>query len=147
MMCKIGDIIVVKKYIGDDGQTIDKQHSFVVIDDTPDMVEGISYDLVANVMSSFKNEEHKNRKLSHKENLEVVSDSIISKTKNSRDGYIKADQLFYFDKSKLDYYVFAQITPELLDELIRLIVELRIENKIKMNIKNIENVKDTTPVC
>ena len=89
MMCKIGDIIVVKKYIGDDGQTIDKQHSFVVIDDTPDMVEGISYDLVANVMSSFKNEEHKNRKLSHKENLEVVSDSIISKTKNSRDGYIK----------------------------------------------------------
>ena len=51
------------------------------------------------------------------------------------------------DKSKLDYYVFAQITPELLDELIRLIVELRIENKIKMNIKNIENVKDTTLVC
>lgn len=58
-MCKIGDIIVVKKYIGDDGKVIDKQHSFVVIDDNADCVGGISYDLVTNVMSSFKDEEHK----------------------------------------------------------------------------------------
>lgn len=142
-MCKIGDIIVVKKYIGDDGKIIDKQHSFVVIDDNPDIVEGISYDIVTNVMSSFKNQEHKERKLSYKENLEITSDNIISNNKNSKGGYIKADQLFYFDKSKLDYYVFAQITPELLDELIKLIIELRIENKLKMNI---ENIKDTTTV-
>lgn len=137
-MCKIGDIIVVKKYIGDDGKVINKQHSFVVIDDNPDKVEGISYDLVTNVMSSFKDEEHKKRKLSHKENLPIVSDDIISNTKNGKDGYIKADQLFYFDKSRLDYYVFAQISPELLDELIRLIIELRIERKVKMNIRNLE---------
>lgn len=137
-MCKIGDIIVVKKYIGDDGKVINKQHSFVVIDDNPDKVEGISYDLVTNVMSSFKDEEHKKRKLSHKENLPIVSDDIISNTKNGKGGYIKADQLFYFDKSRLDYYVFAQISPELLDELIRLIIELRIERKVKMNIRNLE---------
>lgn len=137
-MCKIGDIIVVKKYVGDDGTVIDKQHSFVVINDNPDKVEGIAYDMVANVMSSFKNEEHKKRKLSHKENLEVVSDNIVSNIKNSKSGYIKADQLFYFDKSKLDYYVFASISPELLDELIRLIIELRVEGKLKMNIENIK---------
>lgn len=58
-------------------------------------------------MSSFKNQEHKERKLSYKENLEITSDNIISNNKNSKGGYIKADQLFYFDKSKLDYYVFA----------------------------------------
>ena len=136
-MCKIGDIIVVKKYIADDGKIINKQHSFVVIDDNVDKIEGISYDLVTNVMSSFKNEEHRKRKLSYKENIEITSKDIYSKQKNTKKGYIKADQLFYFDKSKLDYYVFASVTPELLDELIRIIIELRYENKLKMNIKNI----------
>lgn len=145
-MCKIGDIIVVKKYIGDDGKTIDRQHSFVVIDDNPDSVGGISYDLVTNVMSSFKDEEHRRKKLSYKGNMEITSDDIISNTKNGKSGYIKADQLFYFNKSKLDYYVFAQVDRELLDELIRLIIELRYERKLKMNIKNIEEDKDTTPV-
>lgn len=144
-MCKIGDIIVVKKYIGDDGKVINKRHSFVVIDDNPDKVAGISYDLVANVMSSFKDEEHRNRKLSHKENLEVTSDSIVSNYKNNKSGYIKADQLFYFDKSKLDYYVLARVTPELLDELIRLIIELRYEQKLKMNIENIKI--EETSIC
>lgn len=145
-MCKIGDIIVVKKYIGDDGKIIDRQHSFVVIDDNPDSVGGISYDLVTNVMSSFKDEEHRRKKLSYKENIEITSDDIISNTKNGKSGYIKADQLFYFKKNKLDYYVFAQVDRELLDELIRLIIELRYERKLKMNIKNIEEDKDTTPV-
>ena len=143
-MCKIGDIIVIKKYIGDDGKVIDKQHSFVVIDDNADCVGGISYDLVTNVMSSFKDEEHKRKKLSHKENLEIRSDNIISNTKNGRDGYIKADQLFYFDKSMIDYYVFARVDEELFDELIRLIIELRYENKVKMNIKNLNNINETS---
>ena len=142
-MCKIGDIIVVKRYIGDDGKVIDRQHSFVVIDDNADCVQGIAYDLVTNVMSSFKDEEHKKKKLSHKENLAITSDDIISNSKNSNDGYIKADQLFYFDKSRLDYYVFGQVDRELLDELIRLIVELRYENKLKMNIKNLEEERET----
>lgn len=83
-MCKIGDIIVVRKYIGDDNKIIDKQHSFVVIDDNPDVVEGISYDLVTNIMSSFKDEEHRKRKLSYKENLEITSDDIVSNTKMVR---------------------------------------------------------------
>ena len=142
-MCKIGDIIVVKKYIGDDGKVINNQHSFVVIDDNPDSVGGISYDIVTNVMSSFKDEEHRVKKLSHKENLEVTSNDIISNTKNGRNGYIKADQLFYFDKSKLDYYVFAEVSRELLDELIRLIIELRYERKLKMNVKNLQEEKES----
>lgn len=136
MMCKIGDIIVVNEYIGDDGKKI-RKHSFIVIDDTPGSIRGLKYDLVTNVMSSFKNEEHKEKKLRHKENLGVESDDIISPIKNDKSGYIKADQLFYFDKSKLDYYVFAHIEPELLDELIRLIIELQVENKLKANTRNL----------
>jgi len=55
-MCKIGDIIVIEKYIGEDGKMIHR-HSFVVISDKEGYIEGLKYDLVTNVMSSFKNEE------------------------------------------------------------------------------------------
>lgn len=78
--------------------------------------------------------------------MEITSDDIISNTKNGKSGYIKADQLFYFNKSKLDYYVFAQVDRELLDELIRLIIELRYERKLKMNIKNIEKENYSKPL-
>ncbi len=70
----------------------------------------------------------------------VIDDSIdiIFGTKNSREGYIKADQLYYFKKDKLNYYVLATISEDLLNELIKLIVELELENKLKQNTKNIE---------
>lgn len=135
-MCKIGDIIVVDKYIGDDGKEV-KKHSFIVIDDTKGEIGGLQYDLVTNVMSSFKNEDHKKRKLSFKENLKIESDDIISPIKNDKSGYIKADQLIYFNKKKIKYYVFAHIDEELLDELIRLIIELKYENKLKANTQNL----------
>ncbi len=38
-MCKFGDVIVVKEYVGDDGVVL-KQHSFVVIDDNPGIIKG-----------------------------------------------------------------------------------------------------------
>ena len=67
-MCKIGDIIVIDKYIGDDGKEISK-HSFIEINDQPDFIEGLKYDFVTNVMSSFKNIEHKIKKLKFMENI------------------------------------------------------------------------------
>ena len=140
-MCKVGDIIVIEEYIGEDG-TILPKHSFVVIDDTADKIKGLKYDFVANVMSSFKNDEHKAKKLRFKENLPITSDDIISETTNGKDGYIKADQLHYFDKSKIKYYVLASINTELLDELIRLIIELEVEDKLKQNTKNIETQEE-----
>ena len=56
-------------------------------------------------MSSFKDEKHKHRKLKYKENVGIKSDDIISDNKNNKEGYIKADQLFYFNKKKIKYYV------------------------------------------
>lgn len=141
-MCKVGDIIVVEKYVGEDG-TVLPRHSFVVVDDNADEISGLKYDFVANVMSSFKDDRHKTKKLKFKENLGITSEDIISDTKNGRDGYIKADQLYYFKKKKLKYYVFASINDELLDELIKLIIELEVENKLKQNTKNLEQEKVT----
>ncbi len=135
-MCRIGDIIVVKEYIGEDGKKV-KKHSFVVIDDNPSSIKGLKYDLVASVMSSFYDEEHRNKKLKYEENLHVESDDIISSNKNAKDGYIKADQLHYFDKSSIDYYVFGSISNDLLDELVQLIIKLEVEDKLKQNTQNL----------
>lgn len=137
-MCKIGDIIVVNKYKGDDGKEINK-HSFVVIDDNGGEISGLDYHFVSCVMSSFKDENHRKRKLRFEENIEITSDDIVSDNKNSKSGYIKADQLFYFNKRKLDYYVFASVEPELLDELVRIIIKLQVENKLKQNTRNLTN--------
>ena len=54
-MCKMGDIIVVNKYIGDDGKEIGK-HSFVVINDEGGTISGLDYTMVSSAISSFKNE-------------------------------------------------------------------------------------------
>lgn len=137
-MCKLGDIIVVNNYIGEDGMVISK-HSFIVVNDKPDFIEGLGYDLVTNVMSSFKNEEQKNRKLRFMENIEIISDDIISnKNINKKSGFVKADQLIYFDKSKIDYYVLGHISDELLDELIMIIMILAKSNKLRNNLNNIK---------
>lgn len=90
-------------------------------------------------MSSFKNEEQKNRKLRFMENIEIISDDIISnRNVNKKSGFIKADQLIYFDKSKIDYYVLGHISDELLDELIMIIMILAKSNKLRNNLNNIK---------
>lgn len=137
-MCKLGDIIVVKKYIGDDGKTIGK-HSFVVINDKPGFIEGLQYDLVTNVMSSFKDEEQRMKKLRFEENVEILSKHINSTLpSNDKSGFIKSDQLIYFDKSKIDYYVLGHIDNELLDELMMIVISLSQKGKLKNNIENLK---------
>ena len=137
-MCKLGDIIVIDEFIGEDGIKI-QRHSFVVINDKPGFIEGMRYDFVANIMSSFKSKRHKYNKLRFEENLEIISDSIISKfSKNNKKGFIKANQLFYFDKNKIKYYVMGRISDDLLDDLIILIIFLTKKGKLKDNIFNIK---------
>lgn len=137
-MCKLGDIIVVKEFIGEDGTKI-KRHSFIVVNDKPGFIEGIGYDFVTNVMSSFKDEEHRRKKLRFEENLEIIDDDIMSdKPTNNKSGFIKADQLIYFDKKKIDYYVLGRISDDLLDELLMLLMLLNNKGKLKSNTYNIE---------
>ena len=136
-MCKLGDIIVVEKYIGDDGKKVNR-HSFVIINDKPGFIEGVGYDFVANVMSSFKSNSHKRKKLRFKENVEIMSKDIISYiSTNDKNGFIKADQLFYFDKQKIKYYVIGRISYELLDKLIIIILALNDKGILKYNTHNI----------
>lgn len=129
-MCKIGDIIVVNSYKGDDGIVL-KSHSFIVLDDTLGTIEGCSYDLICNVMSSFRNKpgEYKTKKLKYQENLGVTKNDI-SVIGNTEEGYIKADKLYFFEKSKLSYAVIGNINPDIFEKLLVLIQKLQEKGKL-----------------
>lgn len=138
-MCKIGDIIVIEKYIGEDGKMI-YRHLFVVINDKKGYIEGLKYDLVTNVMSSFKNEKHKKKKLKYKQNIEIIDKNILSNRKTKgKTGYIKVDQLIYFNKKKIKYYVLGHISDELLNELLSVIETLSKRKKLKVVANNLNS--------
>lgn len=122
-MCAVGDIIVVEDY-HDHGNILSK-HSFVVIDDEPDEIKGISYDMICNAMSSFKDEKQNERKMKYPGNFPIVvaDEDLKTPNGNNKSGYIKADQLYYFNKSKITYRVIGNIKPDILDLLLEFIEE------------------------
>lgn len=115
-MCQIGDIIIINKY--KDGDNIISKHSFVVIDDENGTIQSLPYDFVANALSSFKNPKQKNRKLSYPGNFAITSDNTITNPHNNKDGYIKADQMYYFSKDKISYKVIGQMKQDVFNDLI-----------------------------
>jgi len=79
------------------------------------------------------------KKMRFEENLEIISEDIISNlTTNNKSGFIKADQLIYFKKNKIKYYVMGRIDDELLDKLIMLIMSLNDKGKLKYNLNNLK---------
>lgn len=120
-MCKIGDIILIKKY--KDGNNQLGRHSFIVIDDRNDSIEGLPYDMICNVLSSFKNDEQKERKLRYKGNFPISHDDTMTNPDNGNNGYVKADQLYYFKKDKIEYRVIGNVLPDILSLLFEFISE------------------------
>ena len=120
-MCKIGDIIIVDRY-KDNGNTI-PSHSFVVINDENGEIQGLSYDFVANVLSSFKNEKQKKRKLLYPGNFPITSDDTVTDPHNNRTGFVKSDQMYYFAKDKISYRVIGYMKPDIFNLLIEYIEE------------------------
>lgn len=118
-MCKIGDIILINKY--KHGNKILKHHSFIVLDDDGGNIEGLNYDLICNVLSSFKNDDQKSKKLSYNGNFPVSNDDTITNPDNGLSGYVKTDQLYFFKKEGLDYQVIGYIKPEILELIIEFI--------------------------
>jgi hypothetical protein len=137
-MCKIGDIILVNNY-KDKGKTL-RRHSFVVISDENGEIEGLSYDLICNVLSSFKNDEQKKRKMGYPGNFPIANGDTITTPHNSKDGYLKTDQLYYFNKSILDYSVIGYIKPDILGLIFDYINESDFDMEAIIN--NLEDYKD-----
>ena len=122
-MCKKGDIILIKEY--KDGENVLSRHSFVVIDDEGGRVCGLDYGFVALVMSSFKDEQQRKRKLEYPGNFEITAaDKQMQSWANGKDGYIKAEQFYYFEKPKLNFRVIGSLTEDTWDALVDFIEEL-----------------------
>ena len=124
-MCQVGDIILVDHY-NDNGKTLNK-HSFVVIDDNNGTIEGMSYDMICNVLSSFKSEEQKRRKLSYPGNFPIANDDTVTNPHNSKSGYVKMDQLYYFKKDKLQFIIIGSMKPDILELLLEFLEESEFE--------------------
>ncbi|EDS77118.1 conserved hypothetical protein [Clostridium botulinum C str. Eklund] len=127
-MCKVGDIILIKNYV-DNEKKLD-QHSFVVLSDESGKIQGLDYNIICNVMSSFKNKKQQEKKLQYAGNFPITHNDTVTHPDNGKDGYIKAEQLYYFNKDKLDYMVIGQIKPEAFNLLMEFIEKLDVEFKI-----------------
>jgi len=129
-MCKVGDIIVVEKYI-DEGKTLSR-HSFVILNDETGEIKGLDYDIVYNVISTFKGEEHKAKKLKYPGNFPIEpEDKNIANSKMNLEGYIKANQFYYFNKQKTKYVVIGNLRSDVFNALIEYI-------------HNLEKIRDVT---
>jgi hypothetical protein len=128
-MCKAGDIILVKSY--KDGEHSLGKHSFVVISDENGMIEGMRYDLICNVLSSFKSQEQREWKLNkYSANYEIKNCDTHTKPDNGKDGYLKTDQLYYFQKENLDYETIGYLNEDVFELVIRFINESDFDLKI-----------------
>ena len=121
-MCKARDIIIIDSYESQ-GTTINR-HSFVVLSDEGGEIYGLRYDFVCNVLSSFKNETQKQRKLSFPGNFPITAKDVNVENGNKKDGYIKSEQFYYFKKEKISYKVIGNMTHEAFNELIDFIESL-----------------------
>ena len=120
----VGDIIVIENYTHE-GQNLSK-HSFVIMDDEVGQIRGLDYDIICNVMSSFKNKEQKIKKLRYLGNFPLVSDDFEVIEGNGKSGYIKTDQLYYFNKNKIEYIVIGSLKEEII-QLLRDFIEEELE--------------------
>ena len=133
MNCQVGDIIVVNNYVSQ-GKSLGR-HSFVVINADREKIQGLDYDVVCNVMSSFHSEEHRLHKLEFPGNMEYSSNDEKIGNGHGKDGYIKADQFYFFNLNDLDYYVIGSITPALVTALQEFISQLKNVEFIIDNLK------------
>lgn len=136
-MCKIGDIIVINEFKNEYDKKVPK-HSFVVINDNQDYIEGFKYDFISNMICSFHNEEHRKKKSKYLSTLPTKEGYIIGDAINAKNGYVKADQLYYFDKSKIEFKTIAHMNDEFLKELNQLISKLKKKNYLKKVTTNIK---------
>lgn len=136
-MCKVGDIIRINNYITEDGVNMTR-HSFIVIEDEKGIISGCSYDFIGNVMSSIKDEKQKEKKLRYIENILITADDRNCVPENGKEAFIKADQFYYFDKSRIEYTVMGTASDEIIDTIMEVVDVLDEKDLIKINLKNIE---------
>lgn len=143
---EIGDIIVVSEYISPDDIKL-PQHSFVVVENRRGKISGVEielnielkFDIVATVMSSIKNKKHKKKIESYypKNMIIEFNDAEISNG-NKKDGFIKANQLYYFQKKNISYKKIGKLNKNTLEKLLELILTNSKNGDITANYNNLK---------
>ena len=123
-MCNVGDIILVESYQHQGDQI--SRHSFVVLSVESGEIKGLPYDFVCNVLSSFKNEQHRAKKLEYPGNFEITHKDSDIVDANKKDGYIKSEQFYYFNNTKTDYSIIGELHPKVFNKLIEYIENLQV---------------------
>lgn len=80
-------------------------------------------------MSSFKDEKQKKNKLRFKGNFSISFSASLVVNNNGKDGYIKSEQMYYFNKEKTDYIIIGKLKANVFNQLIEFIQELDVEIK------------------
>lgn len=139
-MCKIGDIIKIEKYIGDDGVEIGK-HSFVVLSEDKDIIKGLDFDLVGSPMSSIKNESQR-KKVSNDHKLMIIrtNDQNGMPASNYEESFIKTHLMYYFKRKNIKYQVLGSLNVPTFMELQKKLEELDESGDIEQVLSNLESV-------
>ncbi|MEE1255548.1 MAG: hypothetical protein UHN47_03415 [Lachnospiraceae bacterium] len=137
-MCKVGDIIVVNKAKVNNKEI--GRHSFIVLNTDKGEIEGLPFDLVCNLMSSFdgKGDDYKAKKLSYPENMPYSPNDENIIDGHGKEGFIKAGVYFFFNKENTDFYVIGNVEIALYLKLLEFINNMN-EKDIKYIIDNLKN--------
>ena len=73
------------------------------------------------VIRQNKSEEQKKRKLSYPGNFPIANEDTVTVPNNGKSGYIKTDQLYFFNKSKIEYTIIGNIQPDILELVLEFI--------------------------
>ena len=84
--------------------------------------------MIGIVMSSFHNEKHKENKLKHDGNFPVTfqDENIFNGKNNGKDGFVKTEQFYYFNKDKIDFTVIGFMQADVFEKIIKYIEKLKI---------------------
>ena len=127
---KIGDIILIDR-LNSQGTYIPR-HSFVVIDDENGKICSLDYDFIALLMLSFKSEMQKEKKLKFPGNFPITPNDEFVSGGHAKEGFIKAEQFYYFNKDKINYRVIGELKKDTLSELFNFINTLSTK-KVKIS--------------
>ena len=136
-MCKVGDIIKVEKYIGDDGQEVGR-HTFVVISEDEDVIEGYNFDFVGCPMSSIKSEAQR-QKVEADERLMIIktNDQNGMPASKYEESFLKTHLFYFFKKEKIQYQVIGALNIDTYMTLLKQLESLDEKELIENVISNL----------
>lgn len=136
-MCKIGDIIKIEKYIGDDGVEVSR-HTFVVLDDEGGKIKGLLFDFVASPMSSIKDDTQR-EKVANDPNLLIINtnDQNGMPASDYEEGFVKLKLMYYFKKKDIDYKVLGSLNIETYLQVIKQLQEIDNNGNLEQVLTNL----------